>query len=204
GRLKVSELRVPVVRQFEDRLAKHVRRGRVISAGSVRKIVTSLSGILADAQERGLVAHNVVRELRRTRRNGGKERGKKLKFGIDIPTPDEIRRILTAAQGRWRPFLLVAVFCGVRASELRGLRWKDVDFGRSEIRVHQRMDRYNTAGPPKSAAGERTVPVPPQVLVSLREWKLACPKGPADLVFPNGRGKVENHANIVTRGLWPI
>jgi integrase len=204
GRLKHSELSVPVIRQFEDRVAKHARRGRVISAGSVRKIITSLSGILADAQERGLVAHNVVRELRRSRRSGGQERGRKLKVGEDIPTPDEVKAILAAADGRWRPFLLVAVFCGLRASELRGLRWKDVDFGKAELRVQQRMDRYNTAGPPKSAAGERTVPVPPQVLAALKQWRLACPKGPADLVFPNGAGKVENHANIVTRGLWPI
>jgi len=204
GRLKLSELSVPVVRQFEDHVAKHVRRGRVISAGSVRKIITSLSGILADAQERGLVTHNVVRELRRARHGGGKERGRKLKVGVDIPTPAETKAILAAAHDRWRPFLLIAVFCGLRASELRGLRWKDVDFDKAEIRVQQRMDRYNTAGPPKSAAGERTVPVPPPVLTALKEWRLACPKGPADLVFPNGRGKAENHANIVTRGLWPI
>jgi integrase len=198
SRLKLSELSVPIVRQFEDRIAQ------TISPATVRKVITSLSCILTDAQERGLVAHNVVRELRRSRRNGGgKERGRKLKMGVDIPTPDEIRRILSTAQGRWRPFLLVAVFCGLRASELRGLRWKDIDFDRSEIRVHQRMDRYNTAGPPKSAAGERTVPVPPQVLIALKEWRLACPKGPLDLVFPNGAGRVENHANIVTRGLWP-
>ena len=39
---------------------------------------------------------------------------------------------------------------------------------------------------------------------TLRMWKLACPKGELDLVFPNGNGKVENHSNIVQRGLIPI
>jgi integrase len=29
----------------------------------------------------------------------------------------------------WRALSLVAVFCGLRASELRGLRWADVDLG---------------------------------------------------------------------------
>jgi integrase len=198
GNLKLSELSAPVVRQFEDRVAQKV------SPPTARKLLTSLSGILADAQERGLVAHNVVRELRRSRHNGGKERGKKLKAGEDIPTPAEIKAILAAAEGRWRPFLMVAVFCGLRASELRGLRWKDVDFEKSEIRVHQRADRYNTMGPPKSAAGERAVPMPKQVLDALKGWRLACPTGALDLVFPNGAGRVENHANIVTRGLWPI
>jgi integrase len=37
----------------------------------------------------------------------------------------------------------------------------------------------------------------------LREHRLACPKGPLDLVFPNGSGNVENHRNIVLRGLQP-
>jgi len=37
----------------------------------------------------------------------------------------------------------------------------------------------------------------------LWEWKLACPKRALDLVFPNGAGKPESHANIVQRGLQP-
>ena len=31
--------------------------------------------------------------------------------------------ILGNAAGRWRPLMLVAIFCGLRGSELRGLRW---------------------------------------------------------------------------------
>jgi integrase len=41
-----------------------------------------------------------------------------------------------------------------------------------------------------------------QVVNALREWKVACPSG--DLVFPNGLGKVESHANILNRGFWPL
>jgi len=37
----------------------------------------------------------------------------------------------------------------------------------------------------------------------LRKWKLACPKGELDLVFPNGAGRIEAQANIVQRGLMP-
>ena len=32
------------------------------------------------------------------------------------------------------------------------------------------------------------------VVNALREWKLACPKGGLDLVFPNSRGRVESLA----------
>jgi integrase len=44
----------------------------------------------------------------------------------------------------------------------------------------------------------------PMVENTLKEWKLACPKGKLGLVFPNGKGNVANHANIVNRGWYPL
>ena len=58
-------------------------------------------------------------------------------------------------------------------------------------------------GSPKSHAGHRTIPLGPFVVNTMREWKLQCPKGELDLVFPTGEGQVENHSNILTRGYWP-
>jgi integrase len=203
GAVRLAQLTAPMVREFEDRL----RTDR--SPAMVRKILGSLGAILADAQERGLVAQNVVRGLR-ARRQRGKERHAdrrqkgKLKIGVDIPTPDEVRAIIAHLDGRWRPLLLTAIFTGLRASELRGLRWTDVDLKRGEIHVHQRADRYHKIGRPKSEASERTIPLLPLLTNALREWKLVCPKGELDLVFPNGRGRIENYANIVHRGLIPI
>ena len=108
-----------------------------------------------------------------------------------------------AVTGRWRPPLLTAIFTGLRASELRGLRWADVDLNKSELHVRQRADRYHDIGKPKSDAGERTVPLTPILVNTLREWKLACPKSELGLVFPTGAGGVEAHSNIVHRGLAP-
>jgi integrase len=42
------------------------------------------------------------------------------------------------------------------------------------------------------------------VVNALREWKLVCPKGAFNLVFPTGRGGVESLSNIVQRGFIPI
>jgi integrase len=36
-----------------------------------------------------------------------------------------LQAIVAGAAGRWRPVILVAIFCGLRASELRGLRRTD-------------------------------------------------------------------------------
>jgi integrase len=199
GAMKLSQLTVPSVRTFEDQLAKDR------SPAMVRKVLRSLGSIVADAQERGLVAQNVVRGLRRGRRAtpaGGRQRGK-LKVGVDIPTPAEIGAIIAHLTGARRPMLLTAIFTGLRASELRGLRWADVDLKRAVLHVRQRADRYHQIGQPKSAASERSIPLPPLLVNTLRQWKLACPKSSLDLAFPNRRGNPDARSSIVTCSFQP-
>jgi integrase len=176
------------------------------SAAMIKRVVGDLGSILADAQERGLVAQNVVRSLSRRRKGKHAERRQmgNLKVGVDIPTPAEIRAIIAKLDGRWRPLILTAIFTGLRASELRGLCWQDVDLRKCVLDVRQRADRFNAMGKPKSASGERSVPVPPILANTLREWKLICPKSAMGLVFPTGSGGIENHSNIVQRGLAPV
>lgn len=219
GQTLLSRLTVPVVRQFEEDL---LDAGR--SPAMVRKVLVTLGSLVADAQERGLVVRNAVREKGRNRQKGRDRRMErrqkgKLKIGVDIPTREETKALVGALAGRWRPLLLTAIFTGLRSSELRGLRWTDVDFDRSEIHVRQRADFLNDIGSPKSEAGERTVPAPPIVINALREWKLAYGRPvtgqdddgngireeakPSHLVFANGSGNVESHTNIVRRGLQP-
>jgi integrase len=203
GRTKLSQLSVPAVRQFQDRLRSEDR-----SPAMVKRVTVSLGSILADAQERGLVARNVVREMARRRGKGANSRAERrqkarLQVGVEIPTTAEIGAIIGAASGRWHPLLITATFTGMRASELRGLRWSDVDLKQAIIHVRQRADRYSTIGMPKSDAGQRKIPVGPIVVNTLREWKLACPKGDLDLVFPTGAGNIEWHPNIINRGWKP-
>jgi integrase len=206
GALRLSQLTVPLIRSFEDRLLADGT-----APGMVRRTRTLLGALIADAQERGLVAQNIVRSLRTSRHgkgaNGERHRKRKLKIGVDIPTPAEMRAIVAALpaidEPRFRPLLLTAIFTGLRASELRGLRWGDVDLKRGELHVHQRADRYGAIGRPKSEAGERTVPLPPMLVSVLREHRLACPKGELGLVFPNSKGSVDHRISIVERGFHP-
>lgn len=203
GAMKLSKLNIAAVRVFEDRLRNEGR-----SPVMVRKILVSLGSLLSDAQDRGLVARNVVREKSKTRNSGADRRNEKrkkgkLKVGVDIPTTEEIRSIVGVLEGRWRPLFLVAIFAGLRASELRGLRWSDVNLKKGEIHVSQRADRFNEIGAPKSEAGERTIPVPPIVVDALKAWKKECPQGALNLCFPTGAGTVEGLANIRRRGWAP-
>jgi integrase len=148
------------VRAFEDKLltgdpVPGEETAEPRSQAMTKKIIGSLGALLAEAQERGLVARNVVRELRSRRKRGKDRRAErrekgKLKVGVHIPTPTEIRAIAGKLEGRWRPLLLAAIFTGLRSSELRGLRWDDVDFKKAELHVRQRADRYQEIGRPKA------------------------------------------------------
>lgn len=201
GSTRLSQLNAPTVRAFEDKLREEGR-----SKAMVAKVVRSLGSLLADAQEQGLAAHNAVRDLSRKRRKGKKSDARqkgRLKAGVDFPTNAEIKAIIHNVKGRFRPLIITAIFTGLRASELRGLTWADVDFEKCVLHVRQRADRYNQIGAPKSKAGNRDVPLSPLPLNTLREWKLQCPKGDMDLVFPNGKGNIESLGNIINRGLIP-
>ena len=152
--MKLADLSPGMVQVFRNDLIQE-GRSRVMA----KKVVASLGAVLANAMSAGKVARNVVREQsRETRRQNrlDKRHDKRLQVGVDIPTKDEIRAMLMHAQGRWRPLIVAAIFTGLRASELRGLRWEDVDLDRGELTVRQRADRWGSIGSPKSDAGKRS------------------------------------------------
>lgn len=195
GREKLANLTAPRIIVFRDELLGHLSRSLA------RKVLTSLKSILSNAQCRGDVAQNVALGISIAPNKRDK---RKLKVGADIPTPDEIKRAIGAAVGRQRPILITLIFAGLRGSELRGIRWPDVDLKRSELHIRQRADRYNDIGSVKSQAGDRTIPIGPMVVSALREWRLACPHSKDDLVFPTRRGHVIRHENIIRQVWLPV
>jgi integrase len=215
GRAKLADLSTPRVQKFADNLLTRPKADdsdETMSRSTARKVLASLKGIIKHAQRQGLIAKNPAQpvSIRVSKRGTAK-----IKAGRDFPSKAEINAILKAASGRWRPLIVTAVFTGMRSSELRGLRWEDVDLAALLIHVHQRADAWGTMGAPKSEAGERTIPMTPMVANALKEWKLACPRrdrakkgeddpGVLDLVFPNGDGNVESHGNICNRGFYPL
>lgn len=52
-----------------------------------------------------------------------------------VPTKEAIRALIEVADEDFKPHLIVSALGGLRASELRGLRWQDVDFGKGFIHI---------------------------------------------------------------------
>lgn len=197
GSLKLSDLSAPRVYAFLDELRDNGR-----SLAMRRKVLTSLKSLVSHAQGRGLVAQNAARSVRL--KGKAREEGHEMRAGVELPTKSELRAMMDNAPPRWRPFVVTAIFTGMRASELRGLRWEDVDLDVGVIHVRQRADQWGHMGPPKSKAGRRDIPLGPMVISTLKEWRLACPTGTLGLVFPNNRGKVESLTNIAKRVFRPL
>lgn len=200
GTKRLNEITVPTVRAFIDALRDNGR-----SPAMQRAVRVSLGSLLSDAQERGLVVRNAVKDIGRSKGKAASaaRHDKPVEVGVDLPTSAEVRAILTAATGKPRIFIMTAILTGMRASELRGLRWSDLDFQKNEVTIRQRADAYQEIGSPKSRKGRRTIPLPGDLVTALQAWKDDCPKGELDLVFPTGTGAIEYHANIVKRWFHP-
>jgi integrase len=189
GRIKLARLTPKTVEDFRDDLLQKLSRPLA------RKVLTSFKSLLKAAKHAHVAADVSIGRDKRSER--------KLEAGRDIPTPAEVKRLIDAVKdAKLRALLLTVTLTGLRASELRGLRWTDVDLKAGEIDVRQRADRYCAIGAPKSASSRRVIPLAPDLLTALKTWKLACPIGEAGLVFPTATGRVEHHVNML-RSLAP-
>ena len=180
-----------------------------LSRPLAKKVLTSLKGILSEAQDRGLVAVNVASRVTVGVQRGESEKAK-------IPDIGEVKAILAKldefaadpkaskakAWRRWRALLATAIHTGMRASEIRGVPWDAIDVDAGTIEVCQRADEVGRIGPPKSPSSCRKINIPTSLVRLLREWKIEAPKGP--LAFGNSKGNAESLANIFNRAWKPV
>jgi integrase len=119
-----------------------------------------------------------------------------------------MKAIITAAMKSERPMdsplVATQIFAGLRASEVRGLSWPQIDLKAKTLIVDRRADAKNKIGSPKTASGHRTIPLPDLVVSELRKWKLRCPNTEQDLVFPSERKAVLSHTSLHRLHLFPV
>ncbi|WP_181180383.1 site-specific integrase [Mesorhizobium sp. B1-1-7] len=193
GAKKLCQFNTPQVHAFADDLGE---KGR--SPDMVKRVVRSLGAIFVDARRRGLAATNPVSDAKV--KTGDRRKSKR----PEIPSKPELRKILAAAQGKHRALIVTALFSGLRASELRGLKWSAVDLKRGILTVKGRVDAWGEFGLPKTSAGERDVPLAPMAVNALKQQRLSVANGPDGLVFPSEEGTPLDHHNILARVWTPL
>jgi len=191
GALKLTALSKPMVQDFRLELLQ--TKSRAMAS----KILRALSAILSNAMEIGAINQNVAATVK-----VGKSKREAEK--IIVPERADLKAMIKAAGDTERPFILTAITTGLRSSELRGLRWQDIDLAAGTISVRQRADQWGEIGPPKSKAGIRTIPIPPELVTELKAWKLRSPISRLGLAFPSTTGTPLRHNNMLRRMFFPL
>jgi integrase len=101
----------------------------------------------------------------------------------------------------------LAIATGLRQGELLGLTWADIDWTAGTLRVERQLLRGGTFGPPKSAAGTRTIGISDLATYALRSQRnrqvsdrLLTGRNWSnnrDLVFTTSTG-----SSLGMRGIW--
>jgi len=132
-------------------------------------------------------------------------------------TPEQFDQIVAAIPEPYATMVYVAVYSGLRVSELIGLRWNDV--GYDCLMVDERYSRGDWSAP-KSEASNAAVAVQQHVIErihalklktvsvragrAVRRYKAVKSGGPNDLVFQSVKdGKAMRDNNILTRFIKP-
>lgn len=191
GARKLSELTKPMVEDLRLELLRDLSRPM---AG---KVLAHLSMIINRAMDLGKVGKNVARSVRVAKAKRDIEK-------VIPPDRADLKKMIKAATDDERALIMTAITTGLRSSELRGLRWADIDLKGAKITVTQRADQWGVIGPPKSEAGRRTIPIPPQLVAELKRWKLKSPPSSLDLAFPSSTGTPLRHNNMLRRIYFPL
>ena len=85
----------------------------------------------------------------------------------------EVTAAIEATDERYRLAVLLAAWCQLRRGEVLGLQRRDIDLLHGTVRIERALVRPThgpvLVGPPKTAAGQRTLAVPSNVLPALRD-----------------------------------
>jgi integrase len=162
GKVRLSDLRPAHVESLRDRLLKDM------APRTVSDVLRVLSQALSRAEARGLVGRNVA-DPGLVQRPAGEPRD------IPIIAPKLGREILAtvAREDPWDAAVHLALGLGLRREEILALRWSDLGEEVNVCRTFTAAAGELHIGPPKSAAGERELPLPGFVARALQRHRKA-------------------------------
>lgn len=211
GTLKFKDLTVSKVEAFYRHLVTIEKN----SPRTARDRIRILSTIEAFALKRRLTKQEIVRDVLR-------DMGKLPIQRVSTFDHAQIVLVLRAAENppplmgdrmalALKLFVHLAAFCGLRKGEIAALTADAIDFMADEIHIRHSLSMTDGVKGPKSAAGIRSVPLPPHVAAMLREWMAKHAfKNPEGLLFST-KGQKPMHFSALHRywrallgraGLW--
>ena len=160
--------------------ASQLGAGRPITNRTKVKVMTVLYGVMERARRTYRLPLNPVKDLEKP--------VQRKRIDLDVFSPEEVLALVRAAESEQDAAIyLTAAFTGLRRGELVAMRWRDVDFARSRIRVRASYTD-GVLSTPKSGK-MRAVPMAPDVATALARLG-SRPRwtGDDDQVFPGTAG----------------
>ena len=198
GGVPVGRIDYGAVQRYVDRLsaARAADGSPAHAPGTVRNVYAVLRTALAKAVRMGWVTVNpcVATDLPRARREE-----------MLFLTADQVAAVAEAIDSQYRVLVYTAAWTGLRAGELAGLRWGDVDLLRGVINVRRSMRDVNgrlEVGDLKTEQSRRTVSLPAFLKEMLAEHLTSAATGgtgPGDYVFVMKGGGPLRHGLVYGR-----
>jgi integrase len=206
GELALRDLSPLSVQRYFSNMATSV-----LAHESRDKIRDVLSSVLCSAVEYGFLVRNPVENVRMPAERRGKKRNK------PYLAPAQFKQLVELIPEPYATMVYVAIYTGLRVSELAGLRWDDIH--EDSITIDERYCRGDW-GAPKSESSNATIGVNRCVVEriqrlraltvqvragrAIRKYRVVKSDGPNDLVFQSVKdGKPIRDNNILTRFIKP-
>lgn len=193
GSVSIRELNTATVRRWHsDQIARHGS-----SASTAAKAYRLLRTILTTAVDDELIL-----------RNPCMIKGASVERYDERPilTLEQVRQLADAIEPRYRAMVLVAVWTGLRYGEAaalcRGKISLDVGTIRVDCQLQELKDATILLGPPKTAAGRRTIAMPPHLIPEVAaHLDTYVGRDQDDLVFTSPGGAELRRSNF-NRRIW--
>jgi len=166
---------------------------KVLSAKTISNEIVIIKQIFKHAQQWGYVKINPAEHLKRP---------KMKKHEIEILDLTEFNKLLECSDDHYRVAFLTAIETGVRAGELWGLQWGDMDWNLKKLHV-KRSVWNNAFQTPKTTNALREIDITNDLVFELKKWQLACPISEHNLMFPTKTGHITCHDNVIKRYFGP-
>jgi integrase len=171
GKVPAEDITRPGVRDFIEGLVVEARLAR----RTIQNIAAVMSSCLGYGVEMEVLQTNVAVRLKKLAKSEGPGRGVRA-----LPL-EEIRALLAAAREHTPPsfhaFLMCAATTGMRAGEMRALRWSDVDLNDGCIVVSKSAaDSVRDPDGPTKGGKSRTVYMPEELRKVMVEHRRRLPE----------------------------
>ena len=212
GKRKIVDLKRSDIRSFYNYLAdeRHVQINTIDCIHTVLHQVLELG--VEDDYLRYNPSDNALKELKKAR---NLESTKRRALTV---SEQELFEAYLSKQGqyhRWYPIFVIMLWTGMRVGEVTGLRWCDIDLEDDTISVNHTLVYYDkrnderctfAINTPKTAAGERIIPMLPKVKEAFlmeKQYQEECGlesravvDGYRDFIFINRFGNVQHQGTL--------